>query len=98
MKYSKRDLKGDLIAGSLNGIMFSAFYSYFYWPVDKLDHIISPRLRSNPWMYAGITAAKFGLAFAVMRSTYNCVRKEELDEKYQFAACLGAFGVVCTFI
>ena len=98
MKYSRRDFKGDLIAGSLNGVMFSGVYSYFYWPIDRLDTHLSDRLRRSPWLYAGVSALKLGVAFAIMRSTYNCVRKEELDEKHQLLACMGAFGLVCTFI
>ena len=98
MKYSSRDLKGDVLAGSLNGLLFSCVYSYFYWPVDRHDLSSASCLRRSPLAYAAVNGAKLAVAFAIMRSTYNCTRKEELEEQYQLVSCGAAFALICTFI
>jgi hypothetical protein len=75
LKYSARDLKGDAVAGGFNGAVFGLVYSFYFLPVDRLDSRVWGRCRSNPWVYFGLNSLKMAAGFAIMRSTYNCVKK-----------------------
>ena len=97
-KYTVRDFKGDLIAGTFNGSIFGLVYSFFYLPVDRLDPKVFSKCRNSPALYFLMNALKMGAGFAIMRTTYNWTKKEEMEPAYQVGACAGAFGLIMTFI
>ena len=82
IKYNLKDFKGDLIAGGLNGGVFGLIYSFFYLPVDRTDPKVFSKCRNSRMLYFAINSIKMGAGFAIMRSTYNGVKKQELGPKY----------------
>ena len=82
LKYTNRDFKGDIVAGGLNGGIFGLVYSFYFLPIDKVDPKLFARFRSSRLMYCGVNSLKMAAGFAMMRSTYNCVKKQELGPKY----------------
>lgn len=36
--------------------------------------------------------------FAIMRSTYNGLKKQEVEKKYEIAGLVAAFGTICLFM
>ena len=78
IKYTARDLKGDLIAGTFNGAVFGLVYSFYYLPVDRVDPKVFSKCRNSPFLYVGLNAIKMAGGFAIMRSTYSGVKKQEL--------------------
>jgi hypothetical protein len=75
LKYTARDLKGDAIAGSFNGAIFGLVYSYFFLPIDRLDTKLFAKSKNNTALYFLVNCIKMSAGFAIMRSTYNCVKK-----------------------
>jgi hypothetical protein len=75
-RYTSRDLKGDLVAGLFNGGMFGLVYSFYFLPIDRLDVKTFARCRNNVGLYFLSNAVRMGLAFSLMRSTYNWTKKE----------------------
>lgn len=82
LKYTLRDFRGDLFAGGFNGGIFGLVYSYYFLPIDRLDPKIFSKCRGSLLLYTIINTIKMGAGFAIMRSTYNCVKKQELGPKY----------------
>lgn len=82
LKYTARDFKGDLYAGVFNGGIFGLVYSFYFLPVDRVDPKIFLKCRNSPVLYCLINSIKMAAGFAIMRSTYNCVKKQELGPKY----------------
>ena len=76
IKYNLKDFKGDLIAGGLNGAAFGLIYSFYYLPVDRLDQKLFERYQSRPGRYYAVNILKMAAGFAIMRSTYNGVKKQ----------------------
>lgn len=76
LKYSRRDLKGDLVAGGLNGTIFGMIYSFYFLPSDRLDSKLFARCRNSPLIYCLLNCAKMAAGFAIMRSTYNGIKKQ----------------------
>lgn len=37
IKYTARDFRGDVIAGSFNGAIFGLIYSFYFLPIDRRD-------------------------------------------------------------
>jgi len=91
-RYTARDLKGDLVAGLFNGGIFGLVYSFYFLPLDRLDAKLFGRCRNNVWLYFASNAIRMGAGFALMRSTYNWTKKDELEKEYQVASCVVAFG------
>ena len=97
-KYGSRDLKGDLLAGSFNGGVFGLVYSFYYLPIDRVDTKVFCKFRNNAFIYCLVNCLKMSAAFAIMRSTYNCTKKQELGRNYEIGGCLAAFALICTFM
>lgn len=76
LKYTLRDFKGDLVAGGFNGAVFGLVYSFYFLPIDRVDPKIYAKCRRNPFLYCTINAIKMAAGFAIMRSTYNCAKKQ----------------------
>lgn len=98
LKYGSRDLKGDLTAGGFNGALFGLIYSFYFLPIDRLDPKVFSKCRNNAFIYCITNCLKMSAGFAIMRSTYNCAKKQELGPKYEMGSCLAAFALVCTFM
>ena len=98
LKYTSRDFKGDLIAGAANGGIFGLIYSFYFLPVDRLDPKIFMKCRNSPFLYCVVNSLKMAAGFAIMRSTYNCVKKQELGPMYEYGSCAAAFALICTFM
>ena len=75
IKYSGRDFRGDVVAGSFNGAIFGLIYSFYFLPIDRLDQNFStykyPKSR-----YFLINTLKMAAGFAIMRCTYNALKKQ----------------------
>jgi len=76
IKYKIRDLKGDLVAGGLNGAIFGLIYSFYFLPVDRLDPKIFTKCRNSAILYYVVNSMKMAAGFAIMRSTYNGIKKQ----------------------
>jgi hypothetical protein len=98
LKYKWRDLKGDVVAGGLNGSIFGLIYSFYFLPVDRLDAKVFTTCRNSRVLYTLMNVAKMAAGFAIMRSTYNGIRKQELGQTYEMVGCATAFGLICTFM
>jgi hypothetical protein len=98
LRYTSRDLKGDIIAGTFNGGIFGLVYSFYFLPIDRLDPKIFSKCRNSALLYTAINLIKMGAGFAIMRTTYNCVKKQDLGTNYEIGSCMGAFALICTFM
>lgn len=98
LKYNSRDFKGDLFAGGFNGGIFGLVYSLYFLPIDRIDPKIFGKCKNSVILYCLINSLKMSAGFAIMRSTYNCVKKQELGPKYEFGSCMAAFALICTFM
>lgn len=98
IKYTARDFRGDVIAGSFNGTIFGLVYSFYFLPHDQLDTKLFARYRSSKLLYCVMHSVKMAAGFAIMRSTYNALRKQEVEPKYEIGGLLVSFGIICLFM
>jgi len=98
VKYTRRDSKTDAIAGGLNGILFGIVYSFYYYPIEKFDPRYIKNFRGNPFLYYSANCIKMAASFAIMRGTYNALKKQEVSNLYMGLGCGVAFGIVCLFM
>ena len=94
-KYTARHLKGDVAVGICSGAVFGGVYSFFYWHAEKGQFKLFGKSRSSVLLYLGANAVKMGTGWALMRTTWNWSKKEELSSGQKMASMLGAFGVTC---
>ena len=78
IKYSGRDFRGDLVAGSFNGGIFGVVYSFYFLSVDKVDPTFISKYRNSRALYCLVNSLKMAAGFAIMRSTYNGLKKQEV--------------------
>jgi hypothetical protein len=76
IKYTARDFRGDFVAGSFNGVIFGLVYSFYFLPHDQLDPNLFARYRSSRIFYTLANSLKMAAGFAIMRSTYNGLKKQ----------------------
>lgn len=76
IKYTARDFRGDVVAGSFNGAIFGLVYSFYYLPQDRMDTKLFARYRNSKFVYCLMNSVKMAAGFAIMRSTYNALRKQ----------------------
>jgi hypothetical protein len=98
IKYTARDFRGDIVAGSFNGGIFGLVYSFYFLPHDRLDVKLFARYHNSRLFYFFMNSFKMAAGFAIMRSTYNGLRKQEVEKKYEVAGLAVAFGIICMFM
>lgn len=99
IKYNARDFKADVVAGSFNGGIFGLVYSFYFLPHDRLDErLFTKTCRNSRALYFLMNSAKMAAGFAIMRSTYNALNKQEVEKKYKYAGLSAAFLVICMFM
>lgn len=98
IKYTARDFRGDIVAGSFNGGIFGLVYSFYFLPHDRLDPKFAVTYRNSRLFYCLVSSLKMAAGFAIMRSSYNGLKKQEMEKKYEIAGLVVAFGVICTFM
>jgi hypothetical protein len=67
-----------VVAGSFNGGIFGLVYSFYFFPHDRRDPLIFSHYKNNKYLYFFANAAKMAAGFAIMRSTYNGLKKQEV--------------------
>ena len=80
IKYTARDFRGDVIAGSFNGMMFGLTYSFYFLPQDRLDTKYFQKFRNNRFIYFAVNGLKMAAGFSIMRCTYNGLKKQECEK------------------
>jgi hypothetical protein len=98
IKYTARDFRGDIVAGSFNGGIFGLVYSFYFLPHDQLDPKFVPKYRNSRLVYCFINSFKMAAGFAIMRSTYNGLKKQEMQKKYEIGGLIAAFSLICLFM
>lgn len=98
IKYTARDFRGDVVAGSFNGGIFGLVYSFYFLPHDQLDTKLFARYRNSKLFYCFLNSVKMAAGFAIMRSTYNALRKQEVEKKYEVGGLLASFCLICLFM
>ena len=93
--YTYRHLKGDVVVGLCSGAVFGTVYSFFYWHAEKEGFKLFGKSRNSALLYLGANAVKMGVGWALMRSTWNWTKKEDLTFWQKMASMSGAFGVIC---
>lgn len=77
IKYNARDLRSDVVAGAFNGGIFGLVYSFYFLPHDRHDEkLFVKSCRNSRAIYFLMNTVKMAAGFAIMRSTYNGLKKE----------------------
>jgi hypothetical protein len=99
IKYNARDFRADVVAGSFNGGIFGLVYSFYFLPHDRMDEkLFAKTCRGNRAVYFLMNSVKMAAGFAIMRSTYNALNKQEAEKKYKIVGLSAAFCVICLFM
>lgn len=98
IKYTARDFRGDIVAGSFNGGIFGLVYSFYFLPHDRMDAKLFAKYRNSRLFYFFMNSVKMAAGFAIMRSTYNGLRKQEVEKKYEIGGLAVAFSIICLFM
>lgn len=83
MKYTLKEGKADMITGLLNGLTFGVVYSFFTLPFEFDKPETKLRYKGSPMRYYGSWMGRMSLAFAILRTSYNAISKEELGPAYE---------------
>ncbi len=98
IKYTRRDLKGDIVAGSFNGGIFGVVYSFYFLSIDKVDPKYVSKYRNSRIIYTAVNSMKMAAGFAIMRSAFNALKKQEVSQAYELGGLSAAFLLICTFM
>ena len=73
IKSEKRELKSDMISGSVNGVIFGLCYSFYFQPFDFSDQITKTKFRGSTFLYFTHNCLRIGLAFGMIRMMFNAI-------------------------
>lgn len=91
IKSEKRELKSDLISGSINGMIFGLCYSFYFLPFDFSDSIMKTRFRGSSLLYTVHNCLRIGVAFGLIRMMFNAIERQDLEPNKAVAYKIATF-------
>lgn len=91
IKSENKELKSDMISGSINGVIFGLCYSFYFLPFDFSDTITKTKFRGSSLLYTSHNCIRIGLAFGLIRMMFNAIERQNLEPKKAVAYKIATF-------
>jgi hypothetical protein len=85
--FSKKS-RGDFVAGTLNGMLFGIIYSFFTQPFEFKNEDVVKKFKGRKLAYYRSWTWRMGLAFGLIRLSFNIIMQEEIKPIYKYSSML----------